>query len=784
MDDNVKKPSDTNVEESINAENTLDSEDRFTTQDISDIDKILSGTDISDKDYPKADASLITGKREENSDKELDFDSQQETESKAEATVENNPTTDATPEETPKKVLGGETAQRLKNRNNNNDVKEEPKKQEPSKEKSSIMNVIKGNKKPKGLPRKKKARNWTKTLVLFITIVAVLGAIGVGGVYLLYTANFTDISNTKYTPKEKTEIYTADNVQIASLYYENRSYVSIEQVPEDLRNALVATEDSRFYTHGGVDYIGVIRALVYNIVGRNSTGQGASTITQQLARLLYLPDISTESTFMDSLNRKFKEISISYQLESKYTKDQILEMYLNEYYFGSAAYGIEAASETYFGKSVSDLNLAESALLAGLPQAPSVYAPNTNFDLAKQRQYHVLQRMVDAGYITQEQADEAYATELTIVPLSEVGTDNQIEPGYEDFVGKVIDEYASAVAPSIMRERGLSESEAESYARQTIASGGYKIYTTLNSSFQNTAINTVGSMLSGYGYDQAEGYTAALVTVDRDGAVRAYYGGNEDYSDIDMADSARQPGSNIKPLYYALALERGLYTPYSTLNDAPINIGGYSPRNSDGGYSGYITFTQSLVNSRNTTSVQIFNALGVQNAVDYIKQFGFDSITDDDYNLAVSLGGFTYGIKPYQMAAAFNTFNDGGVYNQAYFIEKVTTTAGDLVIDKGSLNLISTQLMSASTASTMWSIMQQVVTSGTGTNAACGLPTAGKTGTTDNKENLWFTGMTANVTTSIWMGNLDYAVLGGGSYIPASIYGRYLSTLINNGYVD
>lgn len=735
-----------------------DETDRFTTQDISDIDHIL---DEQEKDGSKPKIILT------------DSADTPETEAGADERSAEQPQAEETPaSETAKEshsVKDGLTA--LREKFTSKDQKETVGSKDAQKPRS------------KGLPKKETKKTPNKTWIIVLSIIAGLALIGGIGIYLLYTANFTDISGVEYTPKEKTAIYTADNVQIASIYSQNRTYVSINQVPQDLKNALVATEDSRFYTHHGVDYFGVLRALVSNVVGGNSRGQGASTLTQQLARLLYLPDIASESTFMDSLNRKFKEISIAYQLEDKYTKDQIMEMYLNEYYFGSAAYGIESAAETYFGKHVSDLNLAESAMLAGLPQAPSVYAPNSDFEAAKNRQRQVLDRMVDAGYIDQAQADEAYNTPLNIVPWSPNDINNQISPGYQDFVNQVLNEYAVAVSPTVMKERGLSQDEAIAYTRENVASGGYKFYTTLYASYQNDAIETVQNKLSGYGYDQAAGYTAALVTCDRDGAIRAYYGGNEAYSDIDMADSPRQPGSNIKPLYYAMALEKGLYSPGSTLMDEPINIGGYSPQNYGNSYSGAITFTQSLVQSKNVTSVQIFDDLGVTNAVDGLKQYGFTTINDDDYNLAVALGGLTNGFKPYEMAAAFNTFNNGGVYNQPYFIQKATTSAGEQILDKSNLGLVSRQVMSADTASTMWNIMRQVVTSGTGGNAACGRPTAGKTGTTDNEENLWFTGMTGNLTTSVWMGNLDYEIVGGGSYLPAGIYGSYMSTLVNNDMI-
>lgn len=642
------------------------------------------------------------------------------------------------------------------------------------------------NRPNKGLPKKKKkkSKGWKSAIKYILITLIVLLIAAAAGIFVLYQANFKDISGESYVPKEKTRIFTADNVQIAELYSENRDYVSISQVPDNLKNALIATEDSRFYSHSGVDYFGVARAFISNLISGSSLGQGASTLTQQLARLLYLPDISTEQTFMDTVNRKFREISIAYQLEDKYTKDQILEMYLNEYYFGSGAYGVEAAAQTYFGKSVSQLDLAESAMIAGLPQAPSSYAPNSDFEAAKKRQKEVLGRMVAMDYITQEEADAAYNEQLTILPWSPTALDNQIANGYADFVSQAIQEIAEYSAPNVMKQNGMSEDEAIQSVRSDIASGGYVIYTTLYSSYQNDAIETAENRLAALGYDQSVGDTCAIVTVDLDGAVRCYYGGNENYSDIDMANEARQPGSNIKPLYYSYALESGAYTTSSVLVDEPKSFYGYSPHNYGNSYSGRITFAQSLIQSKNVTSAEIFNTIGVENAIDWMKGMGITTFTDDDANLAVATGGLTYGIKPLEMAAAFNIFNNSGIYNQPYMVTKVTGSTGDVLLTKDSLGLESKRVMSESTASTMWSLMRSIVTSSTGAAASTSEPTAGKTGTTDNEEDLWFTGMTGNLTTSVWLGNLDHQVMGGSSSYPAGIYGSYMQTLLNNDMVS
>ncbi|MDD4508589.1 MAG: transglycosylase domain-containing protein, partial [Eubacteriaceae bacterium] len=488
-------------------------------------------------------------------------------------------------------------------------------------------------------------------------------------------------------------------------------------------------------------------------------------------------DISSEQTFTDSINRKFKEISIAWQLEKKYSKDQILEMYLNEYYFGSSAYGIEEAAKTYFGKDIANCNLAECAMLAGLPQAPSAYAPNYNFQAAKNRQEIVLDRMVKEGYITQQQCDEAKATEITIVPWDSETLDNQITAGYEKFVNQALQEYAEAQAPNVMKQEGLSKEDAIDSVRTQIASGGYKLYTTVNTNMQTTAVN-----ISEGSYPEGSEITDAIVTVDTDGAVRAYYGGN---TDIDMCNTARQPGSNIKPLYYSGAIEQGLFTADSTVSDATQSYGGYTPKNYDNTSMGNITITRALVMSRNVPSVYVMNTMGVDNAMSWMKNMGISTIVDDDYNLATATGGMTYGIKPLEMAAAFNCFNNSGVYNQPYYVTQVQKSNGDKVFDKSQLNLNSHQVMSQGTASTMWNILQQVVTSGTATAAQTGYATAGKTGTTDNAEDLWFTGMTGSLTTSIWVGTVNHGVVGGSeSTICCNLYRSYMSTLGNNGWIS
>jgi len=624
-------------------------------------------------------------------------------------------------------------------------------------------------KQTKGMKRRKKKSHIGAKILVVLLILAILG---VGVVYSIYAANRMDISDYEYQVKDKTEIYSSDDVLIAELYTKNRTNVTIDQIPVPLQQALISVEDSRFYDHFGIDIFGIGRAFFANVINKNS-GEGASTITQQLARVLFLPDIATEQTFNQSFIRKLKEISIALQLEQKYTKPQILEMYFNEYYFGSGAYGIEEAARTYFDKDVSQVNLAEAAMLAGLPQAPSAYAPNANFDAAKKRQLEVLARMVKEKYITQEESDAAAATEIIVRDPATINNDNQIVDGYEAFVGKTLDEYARTQASAVMQERGINEDQAISYIKENIASGGYRIYTTINSVYQEDAIDSLTTGLDANGLDTE---TGSIVTTDLDGSVRAYYGGN---TQIDMADTPRQPGSNIKPLFYAAAMDKGLITPSTTILDAYVDFGGYAPSNYDHSYHGNVTVRQALVYSYNIPAVKIFDKIGPTAAIAFMEQMGISTFEDDDYNLATALGGMTYGIKPYEMSAAFNTLNNGGVYNQPYFITKIEQTNGKEIFSKKDANLVTRKVMSDTTATNMMSILTDEVKYGTGSGAAQIYTTAGKTGTTNDEKDLWFTGMTGNLTTAVWLGSPDNYVIGGASSMAAGIYGSYLRQIIN-----
>ncbi|MBP8865704.1 MAG: PBP1A family penicillin-binding protein, partial [Acetobacterium sp.] len=623
-------------------------------------------------------------------------------------------------------------------------------------------------KQTKGIKRRKKKKHiGVKVLVVLL----VLGVLGVGVMYSIYAANRMDISDYQYQAKDKTEIYSADNALIAELYTKNRTNVTIDQIPVQLQQALISVEDSRFYDHFGIDLLGIVRAFFSNIAS-NGIVEGASTITQQLARVLFLPDIATEQNFNQSLVRKLKEISIALQLEEKYTKEQILEMYFNEYYFGSGAYGIEEAAQTYFNKPVSQVNLAEAAMLAGLPQAPSAYAPNSDFEAAKKRQQEVLTRMVKEKYITQDEADAAYALELVIRDPATISNDDQIVDNYEAYVGRALDEYARLKASAVMQERGITEDQAIDYIKENIANGGYRIYTTINTAMQGDAIESLTSSLDG----DLPNETGALVTVDLDGAVRAYYGGN---TQIDMANTPRQPGSNIKPLYYAAAMEKGLITPSTTISDTYTDFGGYAPRNYDGGYHGTVTVRTALVNSYNIPAVKVFDKVGPEEAVAFMQLMGISTFEDDDYNLATALGGMTYGIKPLEMAAAFNVFNNAGVYNQPYYITKLEQVNGEVLYTKNASSTSTKKVMSDTTATNMIDILEGVVSYGTGSAASQIYTTAGKTGTTHDDKDLWFTGITGNLTTTVWLGTPENDVIYGGSSRSASIYGEYMSMVID-----
>ena len=589
--------------------------------------------------------------------------------------------------------------------------------------------------------KQNKPSNWRR----FVRVVALLTLIGAGcmvGV-LVYAATSLPAWDPHQLIGDKTTlIYDDAGNMITGLHGgENRTETTLDKIPPDLINAFIATEDEDFYEHHGVNFKGIARALVVNLTSGDLMGQGASTITQQLARNAFL-------SFDKQWERKVKEIILAFKLESNYSKDEILTMYMNKINFGAGAYGVQAASNTYFGKDVEELTLPEASLLAGLPQSPNAYNPFQNYDRAKARQRQVLDRMVICGYINQTTADEAHETPLEF---------NKLEASaqrYGYYIDAVIEE-----ALAIFKENNI-----EGDPDDLIYRSGYKIYTSMDSELQTYAEQLYANNAN-FPSESKGGQLlqSAMVLMDHsNGQVKAIMGGRnyEARRGFNRATSAyRQPGSSIKPIaVYCPALENG-FMPYYVLDDSPVTYKSgdgsvWNPQNYDLQYRGLITMRTAVQYSINTYAVQMVDQVGIRTSFDFARSLGLDLVDTpgtNDLGLApLSLGGLTHGATPVEMAGAYGAIGNGGVYMKPHFIERIVDDNGLAIYE---FQREDHRVMSAQTAWLMGSMMQSVVTSGTGTNAQVpGVFTAGKTGTSEEYKDSWFCGFTPGYSVAVWIG--------------------------------
>lgn len=545
-----------------------------------------------------------------------------------------------------------------------------------------------------------------------------------------------------YEPNLTSQIVSADDVIIKTFGSYKSEKVKINNMPDYLKEAIVATEDKNFYHHKGFDVMALARSTISNVMAGHIV-QGASTITQQLARILFL---NQEKTF----DRKFKELIIAYRLEKTIPKNEILEMYLNNVYLGEGAYGVEAAAEVYFNKKVEDLNLAECALIAGLPQAPSVYSPFQNMDLALKRRAVVLKRMAEEGYITAEQAGEANNTKIVV---SEVGRRTALKkaPYFIDFVMRELKEKA-----------GLNEEE--------IVKGGYKIYTTLNYDMQKAAEESLINGMKQWGLNKPYNQAALISYNSSTGEILAYLGG-KDYSETQfdrVSQAIRQPGSSFKPFVYATAMEKGL-TPFTKYPDKPIKIGNWSPQNYGKKYRGDIPLYKALAYSSNSVAVRLIMDVGVEDTIRMANRLGIT--TNIEHDPTIALGSSS--VKLIDMATAYGVFANGGVKVEPYAVERVETSNGNIIYQASNSYK---RILEVKTVAYVVEMLKQVVIQGTGRGSAIGRPSAGKTGTTDSYRDAWFMGFTPDIVTGVWVGNDNNSTnknLTGGS-VPAVIWRNYM----------
>jgi penicillin-binding protein 1A len=709
--------------------------------------------------------------------------------------------------------------------------------------------------------------NWLLRIVLWGGGLALAGMISILIIIAIALAvafpNLPDISDlSDYRPKLPLRVFTSEGALMGEFGEERRHLTPIKQIPKIMTNAVLAIEDSRFYEHGGVDYKGVLRAALANL-GRVKS-QGASTITMQVARNVYL---SSEKTF----TRKIYEILLTFKLEHMLSKDQILEIYMNQIFLGNRAYGFAAASEAYFDKPLKNITIAEAAMLAGLPKAPSAYNPIANPKRARVRQLHIIDRMLENGFITAEQATTAKNEQLIVKP----GSDNT----------KVHAEFVAETVRQLM----YAQYGDETYTR------GLNVYTTLRMADQNTAYKALrrGIMdferrqiyrgpekfvalptnpqeledaiddalsehpdngdvmaamvleadakhikairlngetveITGEGLKPAQSglsdkaapnikisrgavirvtktvkntweitqlpeVEGAFVALDpRDGSIKALVGGFdfEKNKFNHVTQAWRQPGSSFKPFIYSAALEKG-FTPATIINDGPLFFnagvtGGqpWEPKNYDGKFEGPMTMRRGLAKSKNMISIRILQAVGAQNAQEWITRFGFDAAKHPAY-LTMALGAGS--VTPMQMASAYSVFANGGYRLNPWLISRVTEQKGKVLLETTPPVLDeSMRVIDARNAFIMDSLLQEVTRSGTAASAQATLKRPdlyGKTGTTNDSMDAWFAGFQPTLAAVTWIGydtprKLGDRETGGGLSLPVWI--RFMEQALKN----
>lgn len=520
---------------------------------------------------------------------------------------------------------------------------------------------------------------------------------------------------------------------------EKRALVPLDQISDDTEKALVAAEDKDFYKHSGFDVFGIIRALYSNLVARDITG-GGSTLTQQLAKNTLLSEKQT-------ILRKYQELVIAMAIEQRYSKEEILTMYLNSVFYGENAFGIEEASENYFDKKPSELDLAESAMLIGVLPAPSVYSPITgDTELAKERQSTVLTRMVRNGYITEDQKTSALAAQLTYAS-PDSGIDNEA-PHFTEMVLKEL---------------------YDKYGEERVTRSGYQVTTTLDLDLQKKANIAVENNMS---FVEANGGSnASLVAIDpKTGGIIALVGSrdytNEQFGKVNMAITPRQPGSSFKPIYYADALASGKITPTTVLEDKKTDFGGYSPQNADRRFRGNVTVRQALDWSLNVPAVKVMQQEGLENAISAAEKLGISTLDEaKNYGLSLALGSAEVPLT--EMTSAYSAYANQGEryeetsiktiknkYDQTIFIERKQSSRG---ISTEGAYLLSNILSDNQTRSAVFGSSLTVTgTDGRVKNVAV------KTGTTDDSRDAWTIGYTPEIAVGVWVGNNDNEMMANG----------------------
>lgn len=608
---------------------------------------------------------------------------------------------------------------------------------------SSIRQTARaGERPPKDPPRGSAVGRWLRRIFVWGGAVALLGVLALGTAVYFAARSMPAYSTLMSSQVGQTIVVRARNgSEIVSLGPSYGEWLNSDEIPQVMKDAMVAVEDRRFHSHFGIDPLGLARALF--VAFRDDERVGAtSTITQQLARNVFLNSNRT-------IDRKLREAVLAMALEWKFSKEQILELYLNKVYFGGGAYGIDSASRKFFSHSARDLSTAEAAIIAGLVKAPSRYSPTADAEAAVGRANVVLDQMRKYGML---RADEAASVDLSAVRLKQ-------EEGQDS--ARYFTDYVLPQLDVLLPNQGMSLEPIE-------------VWTTLDPTMQRAAAAAIRANAPG-------GTQGALVSLDRDGAILALVGGT-DYakSNYNRATEAlRQPGSAWKLFVYLTALESG-YTPDDAVNDTPVTIQGWSPRNSNGRFSGQIDVRTAFAYSINTVAAQLGNEVGFSNVAGMARRFGIT--TPINTNPSMVLGSSE--VRVIDMVRAFAAVSAGGRSIEPYGITRVVTADGDELYRHQQEN--SYQLVPDYVAAGITDLLQTAVNTGTGRAAQIGRPVAGKTGTTSSNKDGWFVGFSSGVTTGVWMGRDDARAVAGlqGGTAPARAFSSYMRVAVKDRPVE
>ncbi len=593
-----------------------------------------------------------------------------------------------------------------------------------------------------------KLRSGAAITIVVLLLLAIVGPVIAGGILV---SSLPEVELTELPPIQTSIVYDRDGNVIARLHGEQDRYVvPVGKMPEDLLEAVIAIEDARYYEHNGVDYIGVLRALAIDIA-EGRVAQGGSTITMQYAKEAFL---TSEQTWI----RKIRQAMVALELERKYSKDQIIEFYLNRIYLGSGAYGVEAAARTYFGKSAEDLALHEAALIAGLIQRPGEVSPFINPEASLGRRNVVLDRMEELAFTSPDAIAAAKALPLSVKDFR--GNDDTPVPFFIDYVKNEI---------------------SNEFGPAAIFQSGFRIYTTIDQDLQKHARYSIDSIL-----DRSGDPTAAIASMEVEtGYIRAMTGG-KDYENnkFNLATQGkRQPGSAFKPFVLATALNEkmSIYSTFSAPGSIRLNYFGtkWKVSNYSNKGMGRISLATAMIKSTNTVFAQLILKVGPKDVVKMANDLGIESKINSDP--AIALGGLERGVSPMEMANAYSTFARRGEAVKPIAITKITDADGNIIREYTAERK---RVMAQADADAMNAVLQSVVKSGTGTRAYIGRAVAGKTGTTQSYRDAWFIGYTPQLTTAVWVGHAKAAVemrnvhgrrVSGGSF-PAMIWSRYMRT--------